>query len=32
MTKPLGNDDLSDKPGERIIDKAELPAAGVTVE
>ena len=32
MTKPLGNEDLSDKPGERIIDKPELPAAGVTNE
>ena len=32
MTKPLGNDDLSDKPGERVIDKPELPAAGITNE
>ena len=32
MTKPLGNDDLSDRPGERIIDKPELPAAGITNE
>ena len=32
MTRPLGNDDLSDKPGERVIDKAELPAAGITNE
>jgi hypothetical protein len=32
VTKPLGNDDLSDKPGERIIDKPELPAAGITNE
>jgi hypothetical protein len=32
MSKPLGNDDLSDKPGERIIDKPELPTAGVTNE
>ncbi len=32
MTAPLGNQDLSDKPGERIIDKPELPVAGVTNE
>ena len=32
MIKPLGNDDLSDKPGERVIDKPELPAAGITNE
>ena len=32
MTKPLGNEDLSDKPGERVIDKAELPAQGITNE
>jgi hypothetical protein len=32
MTKPLGNDDLSNKPGERVIDKPELPAAGITNE
>ena len=32
MTKPLGNEDLSDKPGERVIDKPELPAAGITNE
>ena len=32
MTRPLGNDDLSDKPGERVIDRAELPAAGITNE
>lgn len=32
MTKPLGNDDLSDKPGERVIDKPELPAPGITNE
>ena len=25
MTKPLGNEDLSSKPGERVIDKPELP-------
>ena len=30
MDKPLGNEDLSSVPGERIIDKPELPAAGVT--
>ncbi len=29
---PLGNADLSDKPGERVIDKPELPAAGITNE
>ena len=32
MAKPLGNEDLSSKPGERIIDKPELPAAGITNE
>lgn len=32
MTQPLGNEDLSDKPGERIIDKPELPAGGITNE
>lgn len=32
MVKPLGNEDLSDKPGERVIDKPELPAAGITNE
>ena len=32
MTRPLGNDDLSDKPGERVIDRAELPAAGISNE
>jgi hypothetical protein len=32
MAKPLGNEDLSDKPGERVIDKPELPAAGITNE
>jgi hypothetical protein len=31
-TKPLGNDDLSDKPGERVIDRPELPAQGITNE
>jgi hypothetical protein len=30
--KPLGNEDLSDKPGERVIDKPELPAQGITNE
>ena len=32
MAKPLGNEDLSDKPGERVIDQPELPAAGITNE
>jgi hypothetical protein len=32
MTKALGNEDLSDKVGERIIDKPELPASGITNE
>ncbi len=32
MSKPLGNEDLSDKPGERIIDKTELPPQGITNE
>lgn len=32
MTKPLGNEDLSTKLGERVIDKPELPAAGITNE
>ena len=32
MMEPLDNNDLSDRPGERIIDKPELPAAGVTNE
>jgi hypothetical protein len=32
VTEPLGNADLSDKPGERVIDKPELPAAGITNE
>lgn len=30
--KPLGNEDLSDKVGERVIDKPELPAQGITNE
>jgi hypothetical protein len=32
MTKPLGNEDLSDKVGERVIDQPELPAQGITNE
>jgi hypothetical protein len=32
MTKPLGNEDLSDKVGERVIDKPELPPSGITNE
>jgi len=32
MSTPLGNADLSDKPGERVIDKPELPAQGITNE
>jgi len=32
MTKALGNKDLSDKPGERVIDRPELPAQGITNE
>jgi len=32
MTKPPGNEDLSDQPGERVIDRPELPAAGITNE
>ena len=32
MTKPLGNEDLSSKPGERVIDKPELPPGGITNE
>lgn len=30
--KPLGNEDLSEKVGERVIDKPELPAQGITNE
>lgn len=30
--KPLGNDDLSERPGERVIDSPELPAPGITNE
>ena len=32
MAQPLGNDDLSDKVGERVIDRPELPAQGITNE
>jgi len=32
MAKPLGNEDLSSKPGERVIDKPELPPGGITNE
>ena len=32
MAKPLGNEDLSDKVGERVIDKPELPPGGITNE
>jgi hypothetical protein len=32
MTKPLGNEDLSSQPGERVIDRPELPAGGITNE
>jgi hypothetical protein len=32
MTKPLGNEDLSATPGQRVIDKPELPAQGITNE
>ena len=32
MSKPLGNEDLSDRPGSRIIDRPELPVGGVTNE
>ena len=32
MTQPLGNEQLSDKPGERVIDKPELPPRGITNE
>ena len=30
--KPLTNEDLSDKPGERLIDKPELPPTGISNE
>ena len=32
MAKPLGNEALSDKVGERVIDKPELPPSGITNE
>ena len=32
MVKPLGNEDLSEVVGERVIDKPELPAPGITNE
>lgn len=32
MEKPVGNEDLSSKPDERVIDKPELPAGGITNE
>jgi hypothetical protein len=32
MSNPLGNDDLSEKAGDRVIDKPELPAPGITNE
>ena len=32
MAKPLGNEDLSDKVGERVIDQPELPPGGITNE
>jgi hypothetical protein len=32
MSTPLGNDQLSDQPGERVIDRPELPAGGITNE
>ena len=32
MERPLGNEDLSSIPGERVIDKPELPAGGITNE
>ena len=32
MTKPLGNEDLPEKVGERVIDKPELPSSGITNE
>ena len=32
MAKPLGNEDLSDKAGERVIDQPELPPGGITNE
>ena len=32
MEKPLANEDLSSKPGERVIDKPELPGGGINSE
>ena len=32
MAKPIGNEDLSDRVGERVIDKPELPPGGITNE
>ena len=32
VIEPLGNDDLSDKVGERVIDNPELPPSGITNE
>jgi len=32
MAEPLGNDDLSEKIGERVIDKPELPQSGISTE
>ena len=32
MIRPLGNEDLSDRVGERVIDKPELPPGGITNE
>ena len=32
MTQPLSNADLSEKPGERVIDQPELPAGGISNE
>jgi hypothetical protein len=32
MAKPLGNEDLSAQPGERVIDRPELPPGGITNE
>jgi hypothetical protein len=32
MTEPMDSANLSEKPGERVIDKPELPAAGIASE
>ena len=32
MEKPLGNEDLSSKPGQRIIDKPELPPRRISTD